>query len=232
MSGGGAVCAFGSLAAARAGYHSNGGDIKAPGAGGSRSSARGLIGSGGAATVAANKGGGRKTTRCVALATSSSSRAGAAGENLASHYDSPRQHREAGRRERLLRPPRAMSSNPSYLDGAPPSINAESFDEASTGFTEFIAETKLPTDRGFYRLRGYRHSVDGAASTEPVAIVYGDVEGKEEVPVRVHDACFTSEVLGSLKCDCKQQLQLAMEYIQARALLSQSHARIRSGSTP
>ena len=32
--------------------------------------------------------------------------------------------------------------------------------------------------------------------------------------MRVHDACFTSEVLGSLKCDCKQQLQLAMEYIQ------------------
>lgn len=35
-----------------------------------------------------------------------------------------------------------------------------------------------------------------------------------QVPVRVHDACFTSEVLGSLKCDCKEQLQLAMEFIQ------------------
>ena len=66
------------------------------------------------------------------------------------------------------------------VDGAPPSINAESFDESSTGVTEFIAETKLPTDRGFYRLRGYRHSVDGAYPTEPVAIVYGDIEGKEK----------------------------------------------------
>lgn len=100
------------------------------------------------------------------------------------------------------------------MDGAPPSVNAESFDESSTGVTEFIAETKLPTDRGFYRLRGYRHSVDGNYPTEPVAICFGDIEGKEKVPVRVHDACFTSEVLGSLKCDCKQQLQLAMEYIQ------------------
>lgn len=36
----------------------------------------------------------------------------------------------------------------------PVSINAMSFDESSIGDTEFIAETKLPTDRGFYRLRG------------------------------------------------------------------------------
>ena len=35
-----------------------------------------------------------------------------------------------------------------------------------------------------------------------------------QVPVRVHDACFTSEVLGSLKCDCAGQLQMAMRYIQ------------------
>ena len=100
------------------------------------------------------------------------------------------------------------------IDDRPISVNAMSFDEFSTGDTTFIAETKLPTDRGFYRVRGYRHSVDGAPSTEPVAIAYGEIEGKESVAVRVHDACFTSEVLGSLKCDCKQQLQLAMEYVQ------------------
>jgi hypothetical protein len=66
------------------------------------------------------------------------------------------------RQQRRLQPPRAAASpsssspnpRPSYLDGAPPSIAAESFDESSTGVTEFIAETKLPTDRGFYRLRG------------------------------------------------------------------------------
>jgi GTP cyclohydrolase II len=38
-----------------------------------------------------------------------------------------------------------------------------------------------------------------------------------QVALRVHDACFTSEVLGSLKCDCAEQLQLAMEYIHANA---------------
>jgi GTP cyclohydrolase II len=35
-----------------------------------------------------------------------------------------------------------------------------------------------------------------------------------QLPVRVHDACFTSEVLGSLKCDCREQLSLAMDYIR------------------
>ena len=50
--------------------------------------------------------------------------------------------------------------------------------------------------------------------TEPLAIVFGDVEGKSDVPVRVHDACFTGEALGSLKCDCAQQLHLALEYIR------------------
>jgi GTP cyclohydrolase II len=50
--------------------------------------------------------------------------------------------------------------------------------------------------------------------TEPLAIIHGDVEGLEDVPVRVHDACFTSEVLGSMKCDCAEQLNLALKYIQ------------------
>jgi len=100
------------------------------------------------------------------------------------------------------------------IDDRPISVNAMSFDEFSTGDTTFVAETRLPTDRGFYRVRGYRHSVDGAPATEPVAIAYGEIEGRSGVAVRVHDACFTSEVLGSLKCDCKQQLQLAMDYVQ------------------
>ncbi|GIL92432.1 hypothetical protein Vretimale_6497 [Volvox reticuliferus] len=81
--------------------------------------------------------------------------------------------------------------------------------------TKFIAETLLPTRHGKFRLRGYKHSIDGGVTfTEPTAIVAGRVEGQENVPVRVHDACFTSEVLGSLKCDCAEQLELALQTIQ------------------
>jgi GTP cyclohydrolase II len=75
---------------------------------------------------------------------------------------------------------------------------------------EFYAETLLPTELGEFRLRAYR-AADG---DEPVAIVVGDVAGAEAVPVRVHSACFTSETLGSLRCDCREQLQYAMEFIQ------------------
>ena len=75
---------------------------------------------------------------------------------------------------------------------------------------EFVSETLLPTSAGSFRVRAYR---DLKSGTEPVAIVQGDTEGAEALPVRVHDECFTSEVLGSLKCDCKDQLNFAMDYI-------------------
>ena len=81
----------------------------------------------------------------------------------------------------------------------PVSINAMSFDESSIGDTEFIAETKLPTDRGFYRLRGYRHAVDGGVPSEPVAICFGDIEGRDKVPFRVPGA---SVVLASRRKLC------------------------------
>ncbi len=78
---------------------------------------------------------------------------------------------------------------------------------------EFVSETLLPTRRGQLRVRAYRDCNDGS---EPIAILCGDVEGSAEVPVRVHDECFTSEVLGSLKCDCREQLDFAIDYIQRR----------------
>lgn len=84
---------------------------------------------------------------------------------------------------------------------------------STSGNVEFVAETLLPTDRGAYRVRAYR---DGTSNTEPVAIIWGDIEGREEIPVRVHDECLTSEVLGSLKCDCKGQLDHALDYIRAQ----------------
>ena len=55
----------------------------------------------------------------------------------------------------------------------------------------------------------------GRTYTEPAAIMTGAPEGGAAVPLRVHDACFTSEVLGSLKCDCADQLALALDAIQA-----------------
>src|SRR3990172_8013567 len=48
---------------------------------------------------------------------------------------------------------------------------------------------------------------------EHLALVRGDIKDRDDVPVRIHSECFTGDVLGSLRCDCGEQLQLSQEYI-------------------
>jgi GTP cyclohydrolase II/3,4-dihydroxy 2-butanone 4-phosphate synthase/GTP cyclohydrolase II len=48
---------------------------------------------------------------------------------------------------------------------------------------------------------------------EYMAVVKGEVADKESVPVRIHSECFTGDVLGSLKCDCREQLEVSLKYI-------------------
>ncbi|GBG32984.1 Riboflavin biosynthesis protein RibBA [Hondaea fermentalgiana] len=79
---------------------------------------------------------------------------------------------------------------------------------------QFVAETTLPTHNGRYRVRAYRNPETGA---EPLAIIHGNVEGQSNVVVRVHDQCLTSEIFGSLKCDCKQQLDFALNFIKGES---------------
>ena len=74
----------------------------------------------------------------------------------------------------------------------------------------FVAETLLPTDSGPWKLRAYRSDTK---ELEPI-VIYSHFE--QTAPyVRVHDACFTSEVLGSLKCDCRAQLDQALNLIKS-----------------
>lgn len=61
------------------------------------------------------------------------------------------------------------------------------------GCTSFVSECQLPTDRGQFRLRAYRY-LGKDKSHEPVVMIAGDIRGKQNVPVRVHDQCQTSEV--------------------------------------
>jgi len=77
---------------------------------------------------------------------------------------------------------------------------------------QFVAETNLPTGRGIYRVRSYKSK----GNLEPVAIIFGQVVNQDCIPLRVHDQCFTSEVLGSQKCDCRDQLDYSLEYIKSK----------------
>ena len=77
---------------------------------------------------------------------------------------------------------------------------------------EIYGEAPLPTHRGLFRTVVFRDRESGA---EHVAMVLGDVTG-ESVLVRAHSECLTSEVLGSLKCDCRAQLDRALDLIAER----------------
>jgi 3,4-dihydroxy 2-butanone 4-phosphate synthase/GTP cyclohydrolase II len=75
-----------------------------------------------------------------------------------------------------------------------------------------VAEARLPTPYGEFRIIGYRNDVDTA---EHVALVYGEVAGREPVLVRMHSKCLTGDVFGSRRCDCGWQLHAAMRMIAA-----------------
>ncbi|HVH44813.1 MAG TPA: GTP cyclohydrolase II [Labilithrix sp.] len=75
------------------------------------------------------------------------------------------------------------------------------------------AEAPIPTKHGSFRFVVFRHADDLAR--EHVALVAGDVRG-DDVLVRVHSECMTSEIFGSLKCDCAEQLDRALAEIGER----------------
>ncbi len=80
------------------------------------------------------------------------------------------------------------------------------------GHLELYAEAPLPTDRGTFRSIVFRDRRTGA---EHMALTLGDLTAGVP-PVRVHSECLTSEVFGSLKCDCRAQLDRALDHIAAR----------------
>ncbi|HEY4218427.1 MAG TPA: bifunctional 3,4-dihydroxy-2-butanone-4-phosphate synthase/GTP cyclohydrolase II [Gemmatimonadaceae bacterium] len=75
-----------------------------------------------------------------------------------------------------------------------------------------VAEARLPTDHGTWRIVGYKNDVD---AHEHVALVHGDISTGEDVLVRMHSKCLTGDVFHSMRCDCGWQLDKAMEMVAA-----------------
>ncbi len=75
------------------------------------------------------------------------------------------------------------------------------------------SEAEIPTDLGPFLMVVYRFG--DAPEDEHLAVVRGDVKGAEAVMTRVHSECLTGEVFHSLKCDCREQLDKALEAIAA-----------------
>ncbi len=78
---------------------------------------------------------------------------------------------------------------------------------------EWVAQARMPTEAGIFEVHVYRSLLDGS---EHIALVKGEIAGRENVLVRVHSECLTGDVLGSLRCDCGNQLKMALRQI-ARA---------------
>ena len=72
-------------------------------------------------------------------------------------------------------------------------------------------EVDMPTKYGHFRLIPFRQKSNGL---EHVALIKGDISGDEPVLVRVHSSCMTGDIFGSFRCECGDQLQLAMQRIE------------------
>lgn len=79
-------------------------------------------------------------------------------------------------------------------------------------FVEKIAEADLPSKYGHFKIHAYESKLDGKCH---LAIMKGDVRGKKDVLVRVHSECLTGDALGSMRCDCGEQLATALKKIEA-----------------
>ena len=97
------------------------------------------------------------------------------------------------------RPVTVMSDLPNFLPIKKP-----------TQLLERYSQSELPTTRGPFQVVVFKEKRGGR---EHVAMVKGEVGGLEGVPVRIHSECLTSEVFGSLKCDCRQQLDRALDFV-------------------
>jgi 3,4-dihydroxy 2-butanone 4-phosphate synthase/GTP cyclohydrolase II len=80
---------------------------------------------------------------------------------------------------------------------------------------ERVVTVSLPTEHGEFQAVAYRETLTGK---QHVALVKGDVAGKDNVLVRVHSECLTGDVFHSLRCDCGEQLERALARIEAEGL--------------
>lgn len=100
--------------------------------------------------------------------------------------------------------------------GAPrPSASARRYNVlVSTSSVQQVASADFPTRWGNFRIFGFQGNFDGRKE-DAAALVMGDIHSSPPV-VRIHSQCLTGDVFGSLRCDCRQQLEMALAMIAER----------------
>ncbi len=82
-------------------------------------------------------------------------------------------------------------------------------------FIRQISDVDFPSKYGHFRIKAYESTLDGKCH---LAIIKGDVRDKKNVMVRVHSECLTGDALGSMRCDCGEQLAEAMRRIEEEGM--------------
>ena len=77
---------------------------------------------------------------------------------------------------------------------------------------ELYSRATIPTESGDFSIYTFKNG----EANEHAVLVRGEVQGKENVPVRIHSECLTGDVFGSQRCDCRQQLIKSRDYIAER----------------
>jgi GTP cyclohydrolase II len=90
---------------------------------------------------------------------------------------------------------------------------------------EKVAEADFPSEFGDFRILGFRATLDDGRIEEAVVLKMGDFSAGEPPLVRIHSQCLTGDVFHSLRCDCRAQLEIALETISGfgRGLLIYEH---------
>jgi GTP cyclohydrolase II len=102
---------------------------------------------------------------------------------------------------------RDSSSAPLILG---PDSTLELVTRFETEAVPFVAKANVPSIFGTFTVYGF---LEKLAGKEHLAIVAGEIDARKRIPVRIHSECWTGDVLGSLKCDCRAQLEAALRYI-------------------
>jgi 3,4-dihydroxy 2-butanone 4-phosphate synthase/GTP cyclohydrolase II len=90
-------------------------------------------------------------------------------------------------------------------------INSHQTKAPATKTIEPVAEARLPTETGAFRIIGFRSII---SREEFVVLVKGELRHDRPALVRIHSQCMTGDVFGSIKCDCGRQLEAAMKLIE------------------
>ncbi len=93
--------------------------------------------------------------------------------------------------------------------------NAEHDCSGQGACVRIVAVADLPTRRGDFQVVAFESPSDGLPHA---ALLRGNPLGRDDVPVRLHSECLTGDTFGSLRCDCREQLELAQEEIGRRDL--------------